>query len=64
MASAPIDPHPDSDTQLPDEHPDSPSPEPDREPGRESVEGRSPMEDPGTPGGTAGTGRNNRVQER
>ena len=64
MASAPPDPHPDSDTELPDEHPDSPSPAPGGDPGRESVEGKSPLEDAGSPGGTGGTGGTAREQDR
>lgn len=55
---------------TPDSHPDSPSPEPGgapeqvdypTEPGREGVE--TPLESPGSSGGTAGTAGDNKVQD-
>lgn len=53
----------------PENHPDSPPPAPERwddeeKPGDEPIERKSPMEDPGSPGGTTGTGGTNHEQDR
>lgn len=77
MATNPPDTHPDSPPQGQDEAPDQLTPTTD--PGRESVEDvpeeetdalesetpdRSPLDPPGVSGGTAGTGGENKVQDR
>lgn len=55
MATQP-DPNPDSAPLGPDDAPDQLTPDAVPTPDRESVEGHSPLEDPGSDGGTAGTG--------
>ena len=61
MASHP-DAHPDSIPSGPSDDPERVSP--DGDPGRETVEEPSPMEDPGSDGGTSGTGGTNHPQDR